>query len=420
MVCWLPHQGTEDFLLTLLGGSEHGFDHADDHNAFGDDQTYFRQDNPPVPPQSPPTVSTESISGGLEPEGFDCADIDLIIPGTYIDTEATDGAPVTDQADPSLISAATMFHCSKSMEETNSLLPRPHVGPKLRVYSRSVLSEHLECVQKVLRLRRAHGSDLRSASHPLNFTTLEEIEALMVCSMPPLVESLMHAFLAHGWPSMVYWFYATRSIPLGCRVLWWETSHTKEAATQVPTGNIPTLIQLSRPPYPCILDWVPHPGLRDLLILNYESYDVDQVVCDMTNAFVVEVEEAGPFANESHLGVPLINAPSTGSSFNLMELVQRTLVSGPIQRGNLQELMAFRLLQSTASFDYASVEHPIHRFKLDPSFFDKYPALHDANAVSKYRARHFAFTQKCQLPLPYNTDTAKKYMDTAMPANYFA
>ncbi|KAJ4375407.1 hypothetical protein N0V83_002494 [Neocucurbitaria cava] len=233
--------------------------------------------------------------------------------------------------------------------------------------------------------------------------------------MTMVVEGMLGAFLQHGWPSMKTWFDTTQSHLLGARVLWWQTSSSHEAATQVPPGNSPTIIQLSQPKYPSILDWVPHPGLRDLLILNYQSYDIDQVVCDMTNAFVVEIEESIPILDTSD---PAVNLPSisAGYSYNLMELVERASAFGPMENPNPQELAVMSLLQSTESTKYSSMQHPIHRFKLDPRFFDKYPALYDTNAESKYRPRHPPFVQKSQLPLPFTTDSVKEYMNAVLHA----
>lgn len=228
-----------------------------------------------------------------------------------------------------------------------------------------------------------------------------------------MVAGMMSAFLEYAWPSMKYWFSTTQSFPLGCKVLWWQTSNSNEAAAQVPVANAPTLIQLSQPNYPCILDWVPHPGLRDLLILNYQSYDVDQVICDLANAFVVEIESSKTSIDESDPAL----APNTrgnGCSYNLMELVEQTLVFGQKGGQSQQELLAMGLLLSTASSQHTSTDHPIHRFKLDPRFFDKYPALYDANAESHFRPRNQSLLLKAQVPLPFTTDSAKHYMNAAL------
>lgn len=235
--------------------------------------------------------------------------------------------------------------------------------------------------------------------------------------MRQVVEGMICAFLDHGWPSMKYWFNLTQSTPLAARVLWWQTSSSHEAASQVPAGNTPTFLQLSRLKYPSILDWVPHPGLRDRLILDYESYDVDQVMCDMVNAFVVEIEDNTPILHESHSGVAL-PIVGRGYSYNLMELVEQTLMVGPMERRNQRDLMAMRLLRNVGTAKQPSIEHRIHHFKLDPRFFDKYPALYDANAESKYRPSNAPFLQISQLPLPFTTNTVKEYMNAALRAKH--
>lgn len=359
-----------------------------------DDQAYQLWDNnAQANTPSPPSSSVESISMNREPEQLHGANLELI--STEVAPDATFIDPIAGQSDKMLV----------SLDAIPSLFPGPQLGPKLQVYSGSTFSQHLDHIHGLLRLGRALDDGSRSATQHL-----DSLEILMHSSIPQVVDTMLSAFLEHGWPSLKYWFDVTQSTGLATRVLWWQTSNSHEAATQVPPGNTPTLIQLSRPKYPCILDWVPHPGLRDLLILNHESYDVDQVICDMTNSFVVEIEENRSIFDE-HLSVV-----GKGYSYNLMELVERTLVFGPMDSQSQQELAVMRLLGSVASSKHPSVAHPIHRFKLDPRFFDKYPALYDANAESKYRPKNPPLIQKSQLPLPFTTDTVKEYMNAALQA----
>jgi hypothetical protein len=381
-----------------------------------DDQAYqLWRNNPETCTQSPPTSSTESISISREPDHFHAAELELIDPSTEADVEATFTNPIRSQSDKVLASMNEMFNSSTHDQAMTNLVPGPHLGPKLHIYTGSTFSQHLDHIHGLLRLGGALQSDSRSATQHFIFQLSDDPEPLMLCSMPQVVEGMLSAFLEYAWPSLKYWFDVTQSRPLAHRVLWWQTSNSHEAATQVPPGNAPTLVQLSRPKYPCILDWVPHPGLRDLLILNYNSYDVDQVVCDMTNSFVVEIEDNRPIFDESH---PAFALPTIGKgySFSLMELVERTLVFGPMDSQSQQELTVMRLLRSMESSKYASLEHPIHRFKLDPRFFDKYPALYDANAESKYRPKNAPFIHKSQLPLPFTTETVREYMDAALQA----
>ncbi|KAF2795963.1 hypothetical protein K505DRAFT_335587 [Melanomma pulvis-pyrius CBS 109.77] len=381
-------------------------------------------DNPPHHPwranlqpysQSPPTSSNELISENLGPETFENPGLELINSCASVDAEGSYITPVPGHSDKIPVAMNSISNSNRHNQELPDLFPGPHLGPKLRIYSGSTFSNHLDHIHGLLRLGGALECGSRSAMQRSNSSSLQDLEPLMPCSMPHVVEGMLTAFLHHGWPSMKYWFDATQSGPLGARVLWWQTSHSHEAATQIPPGNTPTLIQLSQPKYPCILDWVPHPGLRDRLILNYQSYNVDQVICDMTNAFVVEVEERSPINDQSHsqLDLPRI---STGCScsYNLMELVEQTLYFGPLENHSPQELTVMKLLRSTASSKFSA--YPIHSFKLDPRFFDKYPALYDANAESKCRPRNAPIIQKSQLPLPFTTDSVREYMNAVLHA----
>lgn len=158
---------------------------------------------------------------------------------------------------------------------------------------------------------------------------------------------------------------------------------------------------------------VPHPGMRDVLILDYESYNVDQVIVDMTNFFVVEVEDSMPPVVGTGLDLPLPSLCS-GRSYNLMDLVERTLMFGPLDSRTQQQVTLPHLLRSMVSNAYA--QHPIHSFKLDPRFFHKYPGLYDANAESKYQSAHPSSAQRSELPLPFTVESVKKYMNVALQA----
>jgi hypothetical protein len=398
--------------LTLVDDAgQDSDDVANRPDVYDDQAIHLWRDNERPCIQSPPTSSAESISRGQEPEPFQSAELELIIPSTSGDAKSTYASSTHGQTDRILVSMDAMLNGCKDSEAMLDLVPRPHLGPKLNIYSKSIFSEHLDHIHGLLRLGGALENGPRSAIH--RSTLLEDLEFLMPCSMPRIVERMMSAFLEYGWPSLKVWFDVTQSTSLGARVIWWQTSNSHEAATQVPPQNTPTLVQLSQLNYPCILDWVPHPGLRDLLILNYQYYNVDQVICDMTNAFVVEIEENGRVIDDHELDFP---DTSKGYSYNLMELVERTLVFGPMDVQSQQELTLISLLRSTGSSQYSSIEHPIHRFKLDPRFFDKYPALYDPNAESKFRPKNPPFIQKSQLPLPFTTESVKEYMNAALQA----
>ena len=213
---------------------------------------------------------------------------------------------------------------------------------------------------------------------------------------------MAHAFVQQCWPIMSYWFAVTTSYALVRSVLWWQTTRSAEAFSAVPDINTPTLLQMS-PSYPSIIDWIPHAGIRELIIPNYDSYDVDQVICDMTDAYVVEGEDPSDW--------------SSGDSFNLMDMVQRSLHSG-VELGRSGDKSSNPTLRITSLLTKAATNlgrepgtNQIHRFKVDPSFFVKYPGLYDPNAVAKNTVPRTFGASRMQGPLPLSIQSIRHYVD---------
>lgn len=60
---------------------------------------------------------------------------------------------------------------------------------------------------------------------------------------------------------------------------------------RLPLAWRPTLLQLYTP-HSCIIDWFPHPGLRDALILNHNNSAIlDELFWDCMDCWVVTVED---------------------------------------------------------------------------------------------------------------------------------
>lgn len=88
---------------------------------------------------------------------------------------------------------------------------------------------------------------------------------------------------------MKTWYTMTDSYTTIRWVLWWQITRTSEAFDDIPETNTPTPVQIALP-HPSIIDWVPFASLRNTLVLS-EGYDLDQVFCDMTEAFVLQKED---------------------------------------------------------------------------------------------------------------------------------
>jgi hypothetical protein len=220
------------------------------------------------------------------------------------------------------------------------------------------------------------------------------------------MHSLLHCFTQQSWPTIDHWFQITNSCIAIKAVMWWQTAKTPQSFVDMPAEHRPTPSQLVLS-YPSIIDWIPHPTIRNVMVTNYESYDVDQVICDMTDSYVVEDEHG--FQNQ-------------GEPLNVMEMVQR--YHSPAEDTRIIHPWA----NSTTSHLHPQSQflqtHGIYRFKIDPSFFVKYPGLYDATAIAMRSCSSIRIHDRVEAnhrPLPFTVASANAYLDmiTQAKANAF-
>ena len=270
---------------------------------------------------------------------------------------------------------------------TNAFDSLPADGALMLSSKRSVsnFSDHLEHIFKLLRLSGI-GDHFSSA--------------------PVLIHSLLHCFTQHCCPTIDYWFQITNSCVAIKTVMWWQTTKSPQSFVDMPAGHSPTPSQLVLS-YPSIIDWIPDPTIRNVMITNYEAYDVDQVICDMTDSYVVEDEHG--FQNQ-------------GEPLNVMEMVRR--YHSPADDTRIIQPW----VDSTTSHLHPQSQflqtHGISRFKIDPSFFVKYPGLYDATAIAKRSCSSIRIHERAEVnhrPMPFTIASANAYLDmiTQAKANAF-
>lgn len=206
---------------------------------------------------------------------------------------------------------------------------------------------------------------------------------------------------------MAPWFHLIKAADVIRSVLWWQVTNSADAANQLSNVHAPTFIQLSTP-HPSIIDWIPHATIRNMLILNQDAFDLDTVVADLAAAYVYETE-----SNEYSDGV--------GETRNLMDAVHNSLRCGmPLlggagsQTGSGQHVVAAcggELPPTTRKRPTAAAV--VHQFKVDSSFFAKYPALYDMTAVGKRAASPPVAFGNVPSPLQFTNSAAQAYMRTA-------
>lgn len=202
------------------------------------------------------------------------------------------------------------------------------------------------------------------------------------------------------------WFAITDSYETVKNICWWRLTKTNQALEAIQKSYRPTAIQQTLQ-YPSIIDWIPYPEIRDRLILNSEAYDIDQIICDMAEAYVVE-----------RLGTPgLATQPC-----NLLDLVQFSLQASmnpstchsiPVVSSISRDAWSKRAVVDRAITIFSSqLPRPfrVPGFKIHPSFFARYPSLYDPSAVADDAANIPASTIRLQRAFPLNQRVANSYI----------
>ncbi|KIW15130.1 hypothetical protein PV08_07917 [Exophiala spinifera] len=108
-----------------------------------------------------------------------------------------------------------------------------------------------------------------------------------------LVSNMVSMFVNTAWPEMrVWWAYMTASASVE-RIIRWRLEPCSESYLALFPCHRPTAMQLCSV-YPSIIDWVFFPSIRDKLIEVYShSWMLDEIICEMSAALVVESELSG-------------------------------------------------------------------------------------------------------------------------------
>ncbi|EXJ56033.1 hypothetical protein A1O7_08964 [Cladophialophora yegresii CBS 114405] len=259
-------------------------------------------------------------------------------------------------------------------------LPLLSLPEATMVQKTSNLSDHLQYICDLVQL----------SSLPSRYT-----------SGPYIMNDLLHALFHVAWPFMGYWVTWTNSCGLIAPIMWWQATRTEAARMAIAPIYRPTLMQMMTPCYPKVIDWVPHAALRDSLISTYMTYDLDTMVCHLTEAYVRE-----PGFGESS---------TTG--FNVMDFVLNTLDSGHGASGSTMSRPGFLFAYPTTAASTACshstppTDSQMHRFKIDPSFVAKYPRLYHPSAVAKQTIARPAGVPKLAPPSPLNPAAMQVYLN---------
>lgn len=134
-----------------------------------------------------------------------------------------------------------------------------------------------------------------------------------------------------------------------------------------------TSLQHSRT-YPCVIDWIPFPSVRDKLIsLHSANPKLDEIFCDAVSSYVVEADMTDLVASTNSMPVFV----------RVLDLVQ-TLCENQEERPEARPILAPSIkalfedpVYASMAFQKLQVDQGISHYKLDPAFFQKYPELYD-------------------------------------------
>lgn len=216
---------------------------------------------------------------------------------------------------------------------------------------------------------------------------------------------MLREFLETCWPAMGPWFAITDAYEIVKSICWWRLTKTSEALDAIQKSYRPTPIQQTLQ-YPSIIDWIPYAEIRDRLILNYESYDIDQIICDMAEAYVVD--RVGP---PGHASQPC----------NLLDLVQYSVQASmnpyayqpaDASSSSCDDWKKRPVVDRAISIFSSQLPRPfkIPGFKIHPGFFGRYPTLFDPSAVAEDTLNIPRSSIRLQRALPLSQVATENYI----------
>ena len=217
-------------------------------------------------------------------------------------------------------------------------------------------------------------------------------------------------------PDVMAWYAKTRFYHI-VELTAWQLYPSTTTFEKLHPRYRPTEIQKSHL-HPCVIDWMPFPAIRDRCIqLHAANPQVDQIFCDAVTGYTVE-------ANMSDL---VLGAPQIKVYIRVTDLI--TAMSGVDKEDGDVSLPApdsTTLFSSPAyaraAFAQLNMDKGASYYKIDPSFFEKYPELYDPS--SDFIATGIPLRPQFQKILTYprpldgsTVETYRSFIDFSMDAS---
>lgn len=211
-------------------------------------------------------------------------------------------------------------------------------------------------------------------------------------------------------PDVMVWYAQTRFYHI-IELMAWQLSPSPTTFSKLHERYWQTETQIKFVDrYPCVIDWIPFPAIRDQLIqLHTTNPRIDQVFCDAVSAYVVETclsdlilgglpVTAYIRVNDLIQAMSLHEADDSGLAASLPVFDSSTLFTSP-----QHALLVFKLLK---------MDHGASQYKIDPAFFSKYPELYCAG-MDNMIASGIPLKPDVQTTL-----TCPKYLDNSTVGTY--
>ena len=155
------------------------------------------------------------------------------------------------------------------------------------------------------------------------------ISGLMKTRFVKLISTMVNMFVNTCWPDMRIWWAYIQSATVVEKIVRWNLEPCLETYKSLPITHRPTALQLCTA-HPAIIDWAFFPSIRDRMIELYShSWMLDELVCELVQAYVVEADLAKLVTGMDHV-------PSRKGYFSVWDIVQT------ISREDLQQCSANR------------------------------------------------------------------------------
>ncbi|KAM0424214.1 hypothetical protein ACHAPT_010586 [Fusarium lateritium] len=208
--------------------------------------------------------------------------------------------------------------------------------------------------------------------------------------------SLFHSL---SRPAALTWYTATRFQDNVADLILWQMDRSRSAYSRLHASYRPSALQLLEQ-YPSVIDWCPFPTVRDKLILLHSANPcLDQIICDIATAYVVEVDAGRLLLGQSGQGyirvwdlVCALEADNGDADLAHIQL----LFSLPAP--SVESLFEARCARE--AFKVLGLDDGVPRFKVDPSLLIQYPELYDPGADIIATGIPIAPKVQTTIPLP--------------------